>query len=615
MQAVARSKVLRPIAAMHVLLALFSGLGLAFVLASGPLVQAIVVAFFSGHTSSLYDGENVGQLVNAETYIEAAVWPLYLAAGLISAIAMVQASTKKSVLACGTIAIGTSLTVIDAFAVSTEGMAVSVLCNFAAGFLLATFTLTLALNSKVVRHLSSGSLRIERVLWILWPFVGYLMLASILFFVLSFLTTIPATPASFRLEPSLNGYYVTSESETCKESRTQDKSQRRCELTSNGTNKERNRTRDAFAVLGKFKSVDKGNVEFIGGGDGLTFEWTKGVASPVTGSLWITQGCVKKDHIREAMKSKPIFRGELRSLRIALDEGLSEFRVLGPKLQEFEVVDDNIAQFWVNPLGEDTDRLEVSRFLGKGVIRTSDRFDAATYELAFFPLNGNEKGSVYQSRRITYAVNGADSENLDISMESKLVSPNATITCEPLPTRAVEDGLSASASTPYVSLVISIDPPKLINLEEANRSNHVTVSGANGWIKSSGYRKADLHEAILGGSLSQLSLLGVVKDLVIDGHAVSTGETSTLQLSGKLEGRTDGPAILMEGNVDYLILNGKRLTTTRWEQLDAGVRIPVILGVPTAAYFLLNFVISTLRRRARKVWRLPGRSPVKKTTG
>lgn len=114
-----RSRALDP-AWAYVLLAISSGLGLALVFASGPLVQAIAVAFLSGQTSSIYDGQNVGQLVNAKTYIETALWPPYIAAGVFSAIAMVQASTKWSVLAWGTIAIGTSLTVIDASTLDTK---------------------------------------------------------------------------------------------------------------------------------------------------------------------------------------------------------------------------------------------------------------------------------------------------------------------------------------------------------------------------------------------------------------------------------------------------------------------------------------------------------------
>ena len=517
---------------------------------------------------------------------------------------MIQATTKRSLLAWGATTIGSSLTVLDVLAAGTEDLAVSILCNFSAGFLLALFTLTLALNSDVLRRCSGGNSRLEIALWVLWPFTGYVTLATALFLALSFLTTVPTTPLSFRLEPSLNGYYVTREDASCgKFQDAGDELNSSCQPTRLDSSVQ---TSTVLSILGNFEGADNGDVAFIGGGKGLTFQWTKGVTAPVTGSIWVAQGCAKKDQIGEAIKSEPIFQGDLARLDITLDEGLSEFRVIAPKRQGITVHDDDIAQFWVRA-SEDSDRLEISRFLGLGTIRTSDRFEGATYEIALFPLTGNDEGPAYRPRQIIYNINNGAQQKLDFAMESKLFSPKAEMTCEPLPTRTAGGALYASAKVPYVSIFVVIDHPKLANLDDANRANQVTVSGANGWITSSGYAKADLHEVVSSGSLTQLSLIGAVKDLSIDGLTIPTGTTSTLQLRGRMQGRTDGPSILMQGRVDYLIFNGKRLTTTRWEQLDTGVRIPLILGIPTAAYFMFSFGALTLRKRVKRVWQPPVR--------
>lgn len=591
-------------AAIYVCVALLSGFGLSLVFASGPLVQAIAIAFLSGQAPSLYDGENVGQIVDASTYMKAALWPPYLIAGLLSAIAMIQSSKKKSFVIWGTLTIGASLTTIDAFTGGPEGLFICAICNFSAGFLLAVFTLVLVLNSKATRRLSGGKASTEIALWILTPFMGYSILAGVLFFVLSFLTTIPSTPASFRLEPPINGYYVTSTTNQCK-NETLNRVGNKCRSLTNMAVSDQNSLSDVFSVLGDFSSDDDNQFEFVGGGKELTFEWHKKITGDVTGSVWVTQGCVDKGAISGATKSKPIFHGLMKDLRISIDEGLSEFRMIEPKSRQVEVNDNNIAQFWIGPVGGDAEHLKISRFLSNGEIRVSDNYDTSTFELGLFPLTGNEKGPTFKSRQITVSINDNELKKLNISVKSKLVSPGANMICAPLQTQVVADSLSASATAPYVSLIISIEPPKLVNLEEVDQSNEAVVSGANGWIENTGLRKVDLYEAIDGGNLSQLSVIGSVKDLVIDGQTIPSGQTSTLQLSGKFMGRSDGPAILLEGKADDLILNGRRLTTTRWERLDAGVRIPIILGVPTAAYFLLNFAIATLRRRTRKVWRLP----------
>ena len=589
----------------YVLLTLLSSLGIAFLLAHGSQVQALTVAFLSGHTSSLYDGENVAQLVGAGTYLKIALWPPYLLTGLISSVAMIRSTSKMELLIWGAGVIGTALTVIDVFSAGVDGIVVSALCNFAAGFVISVLTLVLALNSYILRELSGGNIKVEAVLWVMWPFAGYISLAAVLFFVLGFLTTVPSMPVSFRLAPSLNGYYVAKNNDACKVSDYSESSSVKCKKSVSESRQNSGGGRGEFSILGDFKSADKGSVKFTGFGDGLTFEWSKGVEGLVTGSLWMAQGCIQKDRIKEIMKLDPIFKGDLRSLKISLDKGMLEFRVIEPKSQGIQVADGEASLFWITPLSDNSDQIKAERFLKNGIIRTSDQFDPAIYELAIIPLDETNRGPNYKSRKIAYIVNDESPKNIDVSMESNVLSPDAALNCQYLPTHQIEGVIYASANIPYVSLVVSIDPPKLLSISDIGKINKVMVSGISGWISSEGYPAPDLHKVATGGELSQLSIIGAVKDLVVDGRAIATGENSTLQVNGNLTSRTAGATFLVEGNVDYLILNGKRLTATRWEQLDAGVRIPLILGVPAAVYFMLNFIVFTLRRKVNKIWLFP----------
>lgn len=602
-----RPSVARSHVAWHVLLTLLLALGISFVIALGGLVQAISIAIFSGQTSSIFDGENVGQLVDAASYIKAAFWPPYLIAALLAAIAMTSASTKKSVVGWGTLSIGTALTVMDAYFGGLDGIAVSVVCNYAAGVLLSIYTVVLAMNSRVAAQLAGEKMWARRALWAMTPFIGHMCLAWTLFITLSFLTTIPAAPASFRLEPPLNGYYVVGDKQLCEGKSGKQDVGGGCAEDVDPSNDEVYDEPDYFSVLGEFKRGAGKDFEFIGGGDGLKFEWSKKLTGEFDGAIWVTQGCVSKDGIRKAIESAPFYRGSLSSLRITLDEGLSEFRILESEETEIEVTDENIAQFWVTPSNDDPERLKVSRFVSKATIRIPDRHDQRLFEIGVFPLTAEDSGPVYRSRNLGLTVNKEAKRKVNISVEPKEIAPEANMVCEAIRAEDKTGDISAVASMPYVSLVISIDPPDVVSLEELRGTNEAIVSGANGWISSTGYRKQELDETINGGELSQLSLIGGVRDLMIDGATAATGPTSTLQLKGKFDTHTDGPGILLQGNADYLILNGKRLTTTRWEQLDTGVRVPVILGVPAAVFYFVNFVIATFRRRSSKIWRLPPR--------
>jgi len=560
------------------------------------------VALLSGESSSLYDSENVGPLVNLNALLTTALWPPYLAGGIFSATAMLLAPTKRTVIASGTIAIGLSLTAIDLSSGIPDGLAASVLCNFAAGGILATFTLILILDDRIGRHIANGSERVEKIIWLLSPAAGYFTLAAVLFLALGFLTKMPTTPVSFRLEPSLNGYYVTKSEDHCQPN-SQDESSK-CESFERAES-------NIFAILGKFSEANGGRTKFLGGGSDLKIEWSTKIKSSTRGSIWVTQGCVAEDSdYGKVLKSTPIYSGDINKLTITADEGLSEFRITHPNSNKVTVSDDNVAQFWMNPSRDDPEKIDISRFLGNGIINFDDNFSRTTFSLRLISLTSNKEGSPLKTRSATYSINGDQEKIIKFSMSQEMIEATATISCDGLEVAQNDQHLAAITRVPYIGLLVSLEAPKQLSLEEVAKHNYVTISGANGWIESTGYRRDQFHEAVTGGNLSQLSLIGVVRDLVVDGQAVSTGPTSTLQLSGKMFARTDGPAILVEGGADYLILNGKRLSSTRWERLDTGIRIPIILGVPTAAYFLLSFASGTLRRPTRMVWRLP-RTPRK----
>jgi hypothetical protein len=579
---------------------LLSGLALASLFALGPLVQAVVVAILSGESSSIYDSENVSELASFSAYLTAALWPPYLAGGVFSAIAMLLASTKRTVFASGTIAIALSLTLIDLSSGVPEGLASSILCNVAAGAILASLTLILILDNQVIRRVANGNEKVERIIWLVAPATGFFALATILFSALGFLTRVPKTPVSFRLEPSLNGYYVTEMEQQC--SMGNRKELKQCTSVDGKENSK-------FSFLGKFSETDGGRTEFLGGGSGLKIEWSTAIEGSTRGSLWVTQGCVGESADYEnAIKSSPLYSGDIRNLAITVDDGLTDFRIIDPKPNRFTVSDEGVAQFWINPSRNNPEKIDVSRFLGNGIIQVNDKSDTTKFSLGLISLTKNEKGTQFKTRRATYSINDDEKRLIEFNLAPEMIEARATIACEGLEVEQHAGKLSATTKVPYISLVVSLEAPRQLSLDDMGKLGHVTISAANGWIKSTGYRKDQLHEAITEGTMSQLSLIGVVRDMVVDGEVISTGPTSTLQLSGKMYARTDGPAILVEGSANYLIFNGKRLSRTRWERLDAGVRIPIILGVPTAAFFLLNFARTTLRRPIRLVWRLPGRT-------
>lgn len=609
----ARSGSYHRLTAIRLLLAISSALAICLVLVSGPYIQSAFVSFAAGDKSSLYGGmyeQGIGVFPSAGEYIRAAFWSPYLLCSFAIAVASVWLNTKRLFILGVTLVTFIGLTAIDLFTgdkLSIHDLAVSVTCNAVGGFIFALTSFVIASNATIVRVIANGNKLAERVLWVIWPAACYVVLASVLFFALAFIIKIPSTPVSVRMTPPVSGYFSTKNLTQCSQDESSKDVATACRTPSKISN--RKDSKDDFDFLKLFSVAKDGEFKWVGASKGMSARWLKSNATTVGGDIRIVQGCMSSDQVKKMLKSPILEKVSLSQMGIEIDDGLSDFELLDPEhVGSVSVRDDDdwLSQFWIVPSGNNAAKLDAQRFVTKGSIQIEDRFREFSYAFTLYPFSAEKEKSFLKSRQLTLThIGTAEKKSITVNFDPGLVTPDAAMKCQALKLQSAGSGYVATATEPLITLIVSVDRAEKIPYGAFDKPDQLQVSGLNGWASSDGNEKSSLDRLFQGGNLTQLAVFGALKEVQINDKSIATGPTSTLQLAGKLFGRSDGDSVIITGNADFMLLNDRRLTSTRWEDLDTGVRVPLILGIPTALYFFINLLRSALRRKMRHVWYLP----------
>lgn len=602
-----RFRAYRQTVAIRLPLVLLTGLGVSLVFVSGPYVQSAFTSFLSGSKSSLYAGmyaSGIGGFPTVGDYFRQAFWPPYLFSGMVVAAAMAWFNAKiRFLVGVGTVT-AVCLTAIDVLNDATGyGLIVSIVCNALGGVILALLSFLIISKASVLHHVSEGNKYIERVIWIIYPAVCFVILTAVLIFVLAFLIKIPTASVSLRLAPPMSGSSSPVDPLRCGAYTGTTASLEGCHDRHAAKKND-----DEFNVLAKFTPVSGSETKWVGLGKNLSVAWKKNNNDAVSTTFRMAEGCTTREQLEKIVRTNSRQGGtKMGIIRIDVDSGLSQFRLLGPSdAGKVEIGDSksHVSEFWVIPDTANSTKVNFSRFIYDGYWHVNDTFDDFSYEIGLFLIDGEKRAP--KARRLHLVSSVPDkSTYIDVRFDEKRVDPNGAVKCKMLKLESVGEGYVVTASEPLVSLIVSVDHNKDVAYSDLDSPDILAISGINGWVSSDDFDKSRVDLGINAGTIGMLSVFGTISDVQVNGKGIATGPTSTLQLTGELFARSDGPAILVSGDADYMILNDQRLTLTRWESLDTAIRVPIIFGVPTVLYFLLRMLVDELRRTRRHLWYLP----------
>jgi len=608
-----KSRTFRSVTAIRLMLVIFTSMSISFVFVFGPYLQAAFTALLSGDQSSLYDGMYAGGVGNFPSFgflMKLAFWPPYLLCGAAVALTMVWSNTKRRFLIQVTFVAAIGLTAIDMMGGDSDLhlMSVSIICNFIGGAVLALVSLIIVANaSSITRFVSDGNKYVERIVWTFWPAVCYLIFGCALFLVTEFIIKIPLTTVSIRLSPPMSGYVSSIDPVECslfKASNGGDSANCASMASSKDNDAEK------FGVLSEFSPVKSGEKKWLGLGKELVVNWKKKNSAVVSATYRMVQGCQTRGQLKQMLKL-PFFErdADIGGLLISTNKGLTQFQIIDSDYTgkiNLNDKDSTISEFLINLSTTDSSKLIVNRFVDNGSLHFTDQFKTINYEIGLSPFTGERGSPMMKSRRLNLVEGGSRTTRfIDIKFDDGPINPNLVVGCTELKVKALKGGYSATAITPDVSLIVSIDHAKEVTYSDLERPDIIEVNGINGWVSSDGFEKARVDNIVKSGRFGMLSAFGAVSDVQVNEKVFGVGPTSTVQLSGKLFGTSDGPSILITGKADYMTLNDHRMTPTRWESLDIEMRVAIILGVPTILLFLLALLREALRRPMRHLWYLP----------
>lgn len=596
------------ISGLWVAAVLLTGSAITAVLILGGYLQAVLVAIHGGERSTIYESLSSMGIESIPPYGEQLQYmflsPLILC-GLTTAIAMAVARSKVQFFVLTALSVGLGWTLIDV-TVETEinvGLGVSVLCNFLGGFALALFAYVVLINTKPVTDHAGTSPLARVTVWLLWPAFCLMLLSACAYFALSFFLKMPTMPLSVRLSSPVSGYYSVANADACQvvspaeaDAETSDA----CRVESVGSKAEK-----PFQIMRKATGDETRSLQWLGNAKGLSFGWDQRTSGHAGVQFRLSQGCVGKGDEGNPLSFPAFAESQSRSIKVSLDDSLVDFEsVSGLPLGEVVLVDEEEpAMFWVLPSKSDSEKLSISRFLSNGTISIDENVGRHDYKFGLYPFTSSDGEVRVEERTINLSFEGEKSLTILVKMNERHVNMQDKMKCEPAPYVVQDSKFIVDATSPYVSLIVSVPPSEPQSFAQY-RSNIATLAGINGWVGMEGWPVASSDGYITNGAVTQLSLAGRMDDLQV-GERTFEGKVADLRISGDLTGRSKEGSIFFSGEARYLDIDGHRITATRWESLDSAVRTAIVIGVPTSLLFIGNVLISALRRPRKRVWSGP----------
>jgi len=566
-----------------------SGLGLASVLMLGPYLQAAAVVLIGGETSEIYDGIRKQGIEGIAAYWDQVVNLIHspvLVCGICTAAIMAAAKKKIHFLTFASLSVAAGWTIIDVSdsALEMEVLLPSLLCNVVGGVALALFSYVVHVRFAEVRKLfgmaSDGAVCIA---WLLWPPFAYFSLSVAIFFFIAFIIKIPTEQVSITLDMPLKGYYWVSDS--CGEEQS-------CSSRPAGEKK--------FGIMEELSGPGTSVLHAQSFGSPVSVKWLRKTPGESLVQVRVAQGCIERESFDGLLKLPPVSEMAASSLSFALDDGFHQFNHLGASpLGRVEIIESTEpVAFHLNPAKE-SGKMDLDRLVSDGVVRIEETISSHSYNFGLVMFES--EGEVISGKNRDFSIHSPEGD-LPISLRffGENVRAGDELSCELVKVDNVRGTLVANISSPIANLIISIPSPESVSFFDM-RSSEWSISKLRGWVSTHNW-PSDERDFVRSGKLQQISVSGMVRNLQVSDFSISD-RVADVRIAGDLTGYSRGESISFVGDARYVDVDGHRRTPTRWESLDAGYKIPILLGVPAAIWFVLQILINSVRQRVGRVWR------------
>lgn len=329
---------------------------------------------------------------------------------------------------------------------------------------------------------------------------------------------------------------------------------------------EKNNKDDFRFLKGQFE----GNLTFQGNAENATLGWKATTSDDFEVTVTAFDGCLMEDLLKASTdRWKALKITNLRDLSVTLNEGMV---ILGAKTDNgnIEIRQSKVEPAWhlKNDKGH-----ELNRFVMATDVTEYWSKEASKKFIIQLPLlTMNEASEVTSAEKIIkFNANG--------KTYSFTFKPNASRAasniCAPFNLSVSPLSLSTNTSkTGAIKIILEIRQTGQSKVYSFSKQNSFSLTGFNGWFSVSKIKPERIKNLISSGTMQGLTISGNIDYLRLNGETIKNLHGHVFSFySGSINGRADDDGSLTyQGVADWVWVDGKRLSKTRWESLDGATQ-------------------------------------------
>ncbi|AZF57464.1 hypothetical protein C4J84_1573 [Pseudomonas sp. R11-23-07] len=327
---------------------------------------------------------------------------------------------------------------------------------------------------------------------------------------------------------------------------------------------QKNTQSDFEFMNGKFE----GSLTFQGNADNAILGWRATNSDEFEVTIAAFDGCTFGDLLKTSIDaSKALKITKLRELSITLDKGVV---ILGSKTGEGNIKAPHsmIAPTWHF---KDDKGHELNRFLMTTDLTEYWSNETSKKFIIQFPLLTNNDASeiTTEKKTIKLNINGKIYSLTFQPIESK-ATPSI---CAPFNLSGSTLPLSVSKAG-IIKISLEIHQTRTGKVYSFSKQNSFSLTGFEGWLSVSNIKPERIRDLISQGAMQGLTISGNIGYLHLNGEKVDNTDGHEFSFyNGNIVGKAeeDG-SLIYQGVADWVWVDGRRLSKTRWESLDGATQ-------------------------------------------
>ena len=335
--------------------------------------------------------------------------------------------------------------------------------------------------------------------------------------------------------------------------------------------------------------------------DGLEYHWVKGKSDAIVSlDVYAVSGCFTNEGEIDVLDEDAVYSAtNINDIQITSDLKRQHLVIDGEQTQ-LRILDATILPFWLNK-GPDEAFTDITQFLDSSSdVRANTSQNVSVIITGALLETDEEGGAKFVERRFSIIVDGE--EEVIIFEPLKYYSPNTPIRCEIL-----SGGLPSQEGVRFseqavAGILVRVERVDVPDDARSNFDGMYNLSGVSGWLKVPSVDIGKLARLHLG-KLNFVELSGSLAEFSIDGDPQHVTSSQRFSGFGDLTARylnDGGLSILGEYRAGWI--DTKRLNRTKWEALQAELRVPLLGALLGVLYWLSQRAFRLWQRNERIGW-------------